>query len=178
MQRRQLAPLVLALLATLALPALAQRGDDANRKSKNGRLEATIGGVPVVIDYGRPQVRGREIWGALVPYGQVWRTGADEATTIAFTAPVAIEGQALAAGRYALFTIPGEGRWTVIFNRQAKQWGAFEYDAAEDALRVEVSPRAAEAVEELTFAAVADGIVLRWAGVEVPVRIAAGGPPS
>jgi hypothetical protein len=93
MQRRQLAPLVLALLATLALPALAQRGDDANRKSKNGRLEATIGGVPVVIDYGRPQVRGREIWGALVPYGQVWRTGADEATTIAFTAPSRSRGR-------------------------------------------------------------------------------------
>jgi hypothetical protein len=111
----------LSLVCLFAAPALAERGDDANRKSKNGRLDAPVDGVGVVVEYGRPQVRGREVWGALVPRGKVWRTGADEAATITFAAPVEVEGQPLAAGTYALFTIPGEERWTVIFNRQAEQ---------------------------------------------------------
>jgi hypothetical protein len=166
--------LALALFA-LALPALAQRGDDSARRSKNGRLAATVDGVEVVVEYGRPAAQGREIWGALVPYGTIWRTGADEATTISFSGPVAVAGQTLAAGTYALFTIPGEERWTVIFNRQAKQWGAGNHDPAQDALRVEVIPRTAEAVERLTFSATAEGLVLSWAGVEVPVPITRGG---
>lgn len=169
--------LALALLLAAAATAFAQRGDDTNRRSKNGRLAATVDGVDVVVEYGRPQVRGREIWGALVPYGELWRTGADEATTLTVAAPVAIEGEALPAGTYALFTIPGEERWTVIVNRQAKQWGAMSYDQAEDALRVEVTPRPGPEAEELTFAAAEDGIVLQWAGLEVPIRIASAGAP-
>jgi hypothetical protein len=179
LRRNALAPLalILAFLAAAAVPAFAQRGDDTNRRSKNGRLAATVDGVEVVVEYGRPQVRGREIWGALVPYGKVWRTGADEPTTISVGAPVEIEGESLPAGTYALFTIPGEERWTVIVNRNAKQWGAMSYDQAEDLLRVEVTPRPGEPVEELTFAAAEDGIVLQWAGLEVPIRIAVLGAP-
>jgi hypothetical protein len=173
--RVTLPAITVSLLAAIALPALAQRGDDAERRSKNGRLLATIDGVELVIEYGRPQVRGREIWGALVPHDRLWRTGADEATTITFAAPVEVEGEALAAGTYALFTIPGAERWTVVFNRQAKQWGTGSYDAEQDALRVEVAPRAGEPVEELTFAATADGFALQWAGLEVPVRVSSGG---
>lgn len=173
LRRNTLIAVALALFAT-ALPTHAQRGDDADRRSKNGKLDTTVAGVEVVVEYGRPQVREREIWGALVPYDRVWRTGADEATTITFSAPVEIEGEALEAGTYALFTIPGEEQWTVIFNRQARQWGSGSYDPAEDALRVEVSPRAGGAVEEMTFAATEEGIALLWAGLEVPVRIAAG----
>jgi hypothetical protein len=174
-RRNVLIPLALALAFLAAAPTLAQRGDDTNRRSKNGRLAATVDGVDVVIEYGRPQVRGREIWGALVPYGKVWRTGADEPTTISVGAPVEIEGESLPAGTYALFTIPGEERWTVIVNRQTRQWGAMSYDQAEDLLRVEVTPRPGEPVEELTFAAAEDGIVLRWAGLELPIRITSAG---
>jgi len=119
----------------LALPLVAQRGDDSKRKSKNGKTEGTVAGVAVVVEYGRPSVGGRAIWGALVPYGQVWRAGADEATTISFDRDVKIEGQALPKGTYALFTIPGESSWTVIFSKTAKQWGAYDYDAKQDALR-------------------------------------------
>lgn len=167
--------LATAMALTLALPVLAQRGDDATRKSKNGRTTGTIAGVTVVVEYGRPSVAGRAIWGSLVPYGQVWRTGADEATTITFDKDVAIEGKPLAKGTYALFTIPTESTWTVIFNKTAKQWGAFKYDAAQDALRVTVTPRAGEPVEALDFVIEGDQLVLRWEKLQVPIRIAAAG---
>jgi len=165
------APLLTAL--ALSGTAWAQRGDDSDRVSKNGGAEGTVDGVSVVLDYGRPEVREREIWGGLVPWGEVWRTGANEATTIELGADVLVEGESLPAGRYGLFTIPGEGEWTIIFNRVADQWGAFDYDAAEDALRVTVEPQAAEHVEALDFEVGDDGIVLRWEEVAVPVSIAA-----
>lgn len=163
-------------VALLAAPAVfAERGDDSNRASKNGKTTGTVDGVAVTLEYGRPNVKGRKIFGGLVPYGKVWRTGADEATTITFGGDVAVEGQPLAAGTYSLFTIPGEGAWTVIFNNTAEQWGAFNYDAAQDALRVEVEPRSGEAVESMDFVLDGDRVVLRWAGVEVPFSVAAAG---
>lgn len=107
------------LVAAAAGPAGAERGDDRDRKSKNGRTAGTIDGVQVTIEYGRPSVRGREIWGSLVPWESVWRTGADEATTISFDRDVAVEGEPLAAGTYGLFTIPGEGEWAVVLDRKS-----------------------------------------------------------
>ena len=165
----------IALLAFAAAPVSAGRGDDAKRKSKNGRVEGSVGGAGVVIEYGRPNVSGREIWGALVPWGQVWRTGADEATTIAFDRDVTVEGKPLAKGTYSLFTIPAEKGWTVVFNRVAEQWGAYDYDAKQDVLRVEVAARAHEMTETLTFALEGDAVVLRWEKLEVPFRVAGGG---
>jgi len=164
MTRSTLVALAIPGLAlALALPALAVRGDDAKRKSKNGKTEGTVAGVAVTVEYGRPNVAGREIWGKLVPWGQVWRTGADEATAITFAKDVLVEGQKLAAGTYALFTIPGEKEWTVIFNKTAEQWGAFDYDAKQDALRVTVKPGAAAApVESLDFVIEGDRVVMRW----------------
>jgi hypothetical protein len=105
----------------------------------------------VTINYCRPSVKGRLIWGGLVPYDQVWRTGANEATTITFADDVTIEGTTLPAGAYGLFTIPGKDEWTVIFNKGAKQWGAYEYKQADDVLRIKVKPQAAEFHELLTF---------------------------
>jgi hypothetical protein len=174
---RKLAVSVAAVLTLIAVaaPLAAQRGDDAKRKSKNGRVEGVAGGVAVAIDYGRPKVGGRAIWGALVPYGKVWRTGADEATTVRFDRDVLVEGQKLAAGTYALFTIPTEGNWTVIFNRTAQQWGAYDYKEADDVLRVEVTPRAHDHVEELDFAVAGDAILLRWEKLEVPIAVRAAG---
>lgn len=163
-----------ALLIAFALPTLAERGDDANRKSKNGAASGTLDGVEVSLEYGRPQVREREIWGGLVPYGKVWRTGADEATTITFSEDAMVEGQAIPAGTYSLFTIPGESEWTVIFNKQAEQWGAFDYDDSQDALRVTVEPRAHDHVEAMDFAVEEGAVVLMWEKVAVPFKVTAG----
>jgi len=158
----------LALAFVLALPAFAGRGDDAKRKSKNGKTEGAIAGVQVVVEYGRPSVAGRAIWGALVPYGKIWRTGADEATTISFSKDVLVQGQKLAAGTYALFTIPGEKEWTVVFNKTAEQWGAYDYDEKQDALRVTAQPgRVSTPTESLDFVIQDDDVVMRWENVTV-----------
>jgi hypothetical protein len=156
-------------------PAMAQRGDDSSRKSKNGKTEGTIDSVNIVIEYGRPKVNDREIWGGLVPYDKVWRTGADEATTISFSKDVLIEGHKLPAGKYALFTIPGKEKWTIIFNKVANQWGAFKYDESQDVLRVEVTPEANEMVEEMTFTISPPDVVLEWEQLKVPFKVAAAG---
>ena len=112
----------------------------------------TSGGLAVTVRYSRPYKKGREIFGGLVPYGEVWRTGANEATTIAFSQAIRVAGEDLPAGRYALFTIPNKDQWTIIFNETADQWGAFDYNAAQDALRVEVTPQqTAEMTEQFTI---------------------------
>lgn len=165
--------LILACAAFTAFPALAQRGDDADRTSKNGIATGTVDGVEVTVEYGRPSVKGRTIWGGLVPWGEVWRAGADEATTVAFASDVRIEGETLPAGTYSFFAIPGEDEWTVIFNKTAQQWGAFRYDAGEDALRVTVEPREADMVETLEYAIEGDELILRWEKLAVPVTVSA-----
>lgn len=130
-----------------------------NRVSPPATASATIGENTVTVNYSSPSVKGRQIWGALVPYDQVWRTGANEATTVTFTQDVTIQGQVLSTDIYSLFTIPGEAEWTVIFNWNERQWGAFKYDQAEDALRVSVKPTATEILtEHLTFSVVQDSV--------------------
>lgn len=153
----------------------AERGDDANRKSKNGALRELVDGVAVTLEYGRPNVKDRKIWGGLVPWDQVWRTGADEATTISFDRDVRIQGEMLSAGNYSFFTAPGMESWTLVFNKTPDQWGAFSYDANEDALRVDVTPVAADHVEELTFEVEGNAVVLRWGKLAVSFRVEADG---
>ena len=155
--------------------AIPERGSDAERKSKNGHLVHTVGGVAVDARFGRPEVRERAVWGELVPMGKVWRTGADEATTVAFDQDVTVNGEALPAGVYSLFTVPAEGEWTVIFNKTAKQWGAYDYDQAQDALRVTATPTEAEHVEAMDIQGTDTGFVIRWEKVAVPVTVAAAG---
>ena len=162
---------LMLILVVAALPTFAQRGNDAERASKNGQVSGKIDGVDVTVDFGRPNVKGREIWGALVPYGKVWRTGADEATTITLSGDVTVEGKALPAGKYAVFTIPDKDNWTVIFNKTAKQWGAFKYDEGQDALRVTVAPKKADFVESMNFELDGPSLVLRWDKLAVPVTI-------
>lgn len=163
------------LVAAATLPTAAERGDDAKRKSKNGRTQGTIDGVAITLEYGRPNVNGRRIWGGLVPYDSVWRTGADEASTITFASDVVVQGEELAAGTYGLFTIPGETEWTIIFNEIAEQWGAFGYDRGRDALRVTATPRPGRHVEAMDFAIDGSSVVLRWETLEVPFEVAAAG---
>jgi hypothetical protein len=121
-------------------------------------------------------VKGRVIWGALVPYDKVWRTGANEATTIEFSDEVWIDGNKLAKGLYSLHTIPTASQWTVIFNSVASQWGSYSYDAAKDALRVQVTPVAAEHREWMSFEVPemttdTAKIVLRWEKLAVPFTV-------
>ncbi len=101
------------------------------------------------ISYSAPSVRGRKIWGDLVPYEKVWRTGANEATVFYSSKTLIIEGDTLPAGRYSFFTIPGENEWTLIFNKEWNQWGAYEYDEEKDALRVKTTPEKADTMNEV-----------------------------
>ena len=164
---------IAAMLIVSVMPAVAQRGDDTKRLSKNGKVEGTIDGVKVTLEYGRPKVKGRQIWGDLVPFDKVWRTGADEATTFTIDKDIKVEGKKLAAGTYGLFTIPGKTEWTIIFNKVAKQWGAFKYNSGEDVLRVMVKPAAAENVEEMTFKIEGNKLLLCWEKLCVPIVISA-----
>ena len=121
------------------------------RISQKASVTQTIGLTDITISYSRPNVKGRIIWGGLVPYNEVWRTGADEATTISFGENVSLNGHALSAGKYALFTIPSPDEWTIILNSVAKQWGAFNYDSTKDVLRFNVKPAENRFVESLTI---------------------------
>jgi hypothetical protein len=156
----------------LSLTACAQPKTDKPRASPLDSAVGTVGGAAVKIKYSSPAVKGRVVWGELVPYGKVWRAGANEATTVSFDKPVTIEGKALAAGTYAFFAIPDKDKWTLIFNKTAKQWGAYDYKEADDALRVTVTPKKAAALQEhLKYALSASGFSLNWELVEVPVAV-------
>jgi hypothetical protein len=111
-------------------------------------LTQNFGLGKITLNYSRPNVKARKIFGALVPFGEVWRTGANSATLVSFTEDVKIEGQTLPAGEYGLFTIPGRNEWTVIFNRGSKQWGAYTYSEADDVLRVKIKPAKLKAKAE------------------------------
>lgn len=179
----------LLLAGTFALTSCSNSSQDAikekrkeemtnkeNRVSPPATASATIGSNQVTVSYSSPSVKGRAIWGALVPYDQVWRTGANEATTVTFTQDVTIMGQPLAKDTYSLFTIPGAEEWTVIFNYNETQWGSFKYDQAEDALRVTLKPSMLETVTEaLSFsiipgeAAESGAIRLNWEKLQLDI---------
>lgn len=135
-------------------------------------VEGKIGAAKVKIVYCQPSARGRKIMGGLVPYGEVWRTGANEATTIEFDKPVKIEGKDLAAGKYSLFTIPGENEWTIILNKDAKQWGAYKYKKEDDVLRVTAKPTQTPSVAETFNIALGnEEVVLKWENTAVAFKV-------
>jgi hypothetical protein len=120
--------------------------------SQAAEVKQRIALTDITINYHRPLVNGRKIWGGLVPYGKVWRAGANENTTIEFSDPVSIEGQPLAKGTYGLHMIPNPDSWTVIFSKTNTGWGSYSYKQDEDALRVNVKPKPlAESKEALEF---------------------------
>lgn len=170
---------LLVIEGLLLLASLAQAQSfvlDLPRPSQHALVTQRIGITDVTINYHRPVVNKRKVWGGLVPYGQVWRAGANENTTIEFTDPVTIEGKALAKGTYGLHMIPGENEWTVIFSRNSTSWGSFTYDQSEDALRVTVKPQAAEFHEALTYDfddvnPDSSLVTLRWEKVAVPFKV-------
>lgn len=168
-------PILYALmLLVAATSALAQVRTP--RPSPKATLTQTVGLTDVTINYSRPGVKGRAIWGSLVPYDKVWRTGANEATTITFSDDVWINGNKLAKGSYSLHTVPGQSEWTVIFNSVADQWGSYSYDEAKDALRVKAKPETADFREWMGFEVPemttdTAKVVLRWEKVAVPFTV-------
>ena len=135
------------------------------------QVTGKIGEADVTITYGSPSVNGRTLWGDLVPYQTVWRTGANEATTFEVSQDVTIEGQTLPAGKYSLFTIPGEEDWTIIFNSVAEQWGAYEYDDTKDVMRVKVMPKEADSSETMDFDIRGNDVILMWGDLMVPFTV-------
>ena len=170
--------------AALAAAAAAQTDFytiTAPRVSQGAAARQRLGITDVTIEYHRPLVKGRKIWGDVVPYGKVWRAGANENTLITFSDPVTVEGQPLAKGSYGLHMLPGESSWTVIFSKNFTSWGSFSYDEKEDALRVTVKPAPSEMHEALTYdfddlkpdSAV---VTMRWEKLAVPFRVAVNVP--
>ncbi len=148
-------------------PVRGKSGYTLPRTSPRAMVMQAVGGTDVRITYGSPAVKERKIWGPVVRYGRVWRAGANEATSISFSQGVRVEGRSLPAGTYSFFVIPNEGEWTVIFNRVARQWGAFNYNPAFDALRFAVKPEESAHQEHLHYAIHAAGsqaarITLSW----------------
>ncbi|MGD9590001.1 MAG: DUF2911 domain-containing protein [Pyrinomonadaceae bacterium] len=192
----------LALFALVALIALLSIESAAQvklpRPSPKASVMQTVGITDVTITYYRPGVKGRKIWGdwpsdvkgeatldnqnlrpagaPIVPYGHIWRTGANDATQFTVTDDVLINGQPLPAGTYSLHTIPERDEWTIVFNGTANQWGSFNYDPAKDTLRVKAKPQAAEHKEWLDFSLDPDKdntlvAAIRWEKVRVPFTI-------
>jgi len=166
--------ILLIFAMVVAVPAMAQF--ELPRPSPLGKVDQRVGMTDIQLEFYRPGVKNRVIWGELVPYGEVWRTGANNASTISFSTDVRINGQALAAGRYAIHTIPGETEWTIMFNSDWDKTGT-AYDAEKDALRIHVTPSVtAEPMERMTFEipTLHDGgaiIQLRWEHLIVPFSV-------
>ncbi|MBI5660831.1 MAG: DUF2911 domain-containing protein [Ignavibacterium album] len=166
---------ILALLSLISLSG--QNKEEKVRVSPKAEVMQVVGFTEVRIIYSRPGVKGREIWGGLVPYNQVWRAGANEATKFIFSTDVLIEGKPLKAGSYSFFAIPGKNEWTLIFNKVADQWGAFEYNETQDALRIKVKPEKSSVFQEwLTYTITRTSdysavIRLEWEKLKVPFKI-------
>ena len=176
MSSRSRMALAAGLLSFLAAGAALAQQLDLPRPSPNASVTQTVGVTDITIKYSRPGVKGRQIWGKVVPYGEVWRTGANENTTIKFSTPVKIDGHELPAGVYGLQTIPTQGDWTVIFSKDANEWGAFSYKEADDALRIQARPLPAELRERMAFdfddvTDTSARIVLHWEKLMVPFTV-------
>lgn len=148
-------------------------------ESARQEVSQMVGDTKISIAYHRPNVKGRKIWGGLVPYGEVWRTGANNATVFEITNDVTVNGQKLAKGKYSLHTIPGETEWMIIFNKNAEQWGSFRYEMKDDVLRVTAKPATAEFHETMSLEIenvvknVAE-VHIRWDKIAVPFTVDVG----
>ena len=179
--------LVLAFLLAMPLPTLAQ-APKAPASPRATVIQKLGTDAVITIDFGRPGVKGRKIWGALVPYGMApgtqysknqpfpWRAGANQNTTIEFNKDVLIEGKPLPAGKYGIHMIPGEKEWIIIFSKKNDAWGSYAYNQAEDALRVTVAPVSAPHMEWLMFGfdeltATSAVAYLHWEQLKVPFKI-------
>lgn len=171
--------LTTALLCAQAAPSAQQNPQTPEAKqpaSPRGQAEFTFAdGKKVMVDYGRPYMRGRKIMGGLVPYGQVWRTGANAATSFLTQADIVFGDAKIPAGKYTMYTIPGENSWTIIINRQTGQWGT-KYDPSQDLVRVTAKPsQLPQAVDQFTISFESRGpnagvMKLEWENTSVAVE--------
>ena len=164
--------ILLVLAVALSVPACAQ--NNKPRVSPPESVSGMIDKASITINYSSPSVKGRKIWGALVPYDTVWRAGANEATTFQTDKDLVIGNQILPAGKYSFFVIPSRtGQCVAIFNKVANQWGAFKYDKSQDQLRVNVGARMVDGMQEmLVYKITADGFLIAWEKISlfIPVQ--------
>jgi hypothetical protein len=175
---KQPTPVVVGLLVLLASSAALAQSVQLNlpRDSQRASVTQRIGITDITVNYHRPLVKGRTIWGKVVPYGQVWRVGANENTTITFTDPVSIEGKPLDKGKYGLHMIPNQDLWTVIFSKVNTAWGSFTYKESEDALRITAKPEVSDFREALAFdidqpTETSAVVTMRWEKLAVPFKV-------
>jgi len=154
----------ISLLVFLSFFAISIANAQEKPKSPPETATGVINGATIQINYGSPSVRARKIWGELVPFDKVWRAGANDATTFETNKDITIEGSKLPAGKYSLFIIPNETESTIIFNKEAKQWGAYKYDEKLDQLRVKVKTKTQgiSSTEKLTYAINGNNVILSW----------------
>jgi hypothetical protein len=170
--------LIIAVIALICFYGNSAAQDKKPRISPKAGVSQIIGTTEVKISYSRPGVKGRKIWGELVPYNKVWRAGADEATKFTFANDVKINGKKIPAGSYSFFVIPSNGEWTLILNKVADQWGAFEYNENKDLIRFKVSPQKNGYQEWLSysFSGMSTGMAyidLSWEYLKVSLKVEA-----
>src|ERR1044072_1755805 len=164
---------ILGLVGTVSAQSDLKLPDASQAAEGKQRIALT----DITVNYHRPLVNGRKIWGGLVPYGKVWRAGANENTTIEFSDPVLVEGKALDKGIYGLHMIPNQDSWTVIFSKTNTGWGSFSYDQKDDALRVNVKPKPLDQAEEALEFEFEDlkpdstVVTLKWEKLAVPFTV-------
>jgi hypothetical protein len=167
--------LIVVLLSTTSF--IFAQGNNSNKPSPPATATGKVGDANISIKYSSPAVKGRKIWGELVPYGKAWRAGANEATIFETDKEVKVEGKTLPAGKYSLFAIPGENEWNIIFNSQTGQWGVKQggvanLDRNKDVLAVSVKPKKSSSMNErLVYDINNKGFSLKWENLEVPVTI-------
>ncbi len=149
-------------LSTLLMLSVAFISVAQERASPAKTAEGSINGAKITVNYSSPGVKGRTIFGELIPLGKVWRAGANEATLFETSKDIQVEGKKLPAGKYSFFIIPGENSSTFIFNKQTGQWGT-KYDESQDALRVSVSSsQTKNLTENLVYNVLEDGLEVKW----------------
>jgi len=171
--KKQISLALLSICVLFSAAVMAQEKEDkSKRPSPPAKAEGSADGAKIVIDYSKPSAKGRKMLGGNEPYGKVWRTGANEATTFDVDKNVKVEGKELPKGKYALFTIPGENEWTIIFNKTANQWGAYDYKEADDALRVTVKAgKTDKFVETFNISVEGGKVVLQWENTKVAFAV-------
>lgn len=175
-KRLSIAVSLLFIFVTLS-PAQNQKEDRSKRPSPPGTAEVSLKGKTITIDYSRPSMKGRKIMGGLVPYGEVWRTGANEATTLTTPVDLTIGGTKVPAGKYTLWTLPSEGTWKLIINKQTGQWGT-NYDEKQDLARIDMQKSELSApVEQFTISfdkksEDSADLVMKWekTSVSIPIK--------
>ena len=171
---------LLLLTAAIVFAVGLTQAQQLPQKSPHSSVSYVLGVTDITITYSAPAVRDRDIWGSLVPYNEVWRAGANEATVMTFSTDVTIEGEPLAAGSYAFFLTPKDAdKWTAHFNTVTDQWGAYNYDASKDALSVDVEVKGSSVTEERLnysineFSPESGYIRLAWEKKRVYIRVRA-----